>query len=250
MAGHSKFANIKHRKGAQDKKRASLFTKLGREIIVAAKLGGPDVGFNPRLRAAVAAAKAQSMPKDRIEYAIKRATSAADGDNYEEMRYEGYAPNGIALIIEALTDNRNRTASEVRSILGKSGGNLGESGAVSFMFNRVGLLQYPVDKASADEMFEAALEAGADNCESDDENHEITCEVESFNEVRDAMSAKYDDADVSKLGWVPTNTIEVDFETAEKIIRLIENLEDDDDVQNVYSNFSVSDEVAEKLAAE
>jgi len=249
MAGHSKYANIKHRKGAQDKKRANLFTKLAREIIVSAKLGMPDPAFNPRLRAAIAAARSQSMPRDRIEYAIKKATSTTDGENYDEMRYEGYAPGGIAVIIEALTDNKNRTASEVRTILSKAGGNLGETGSVNFMFNRVGLIQYPLDKASADEMFEGALEAGADNCESDGEIHEITCESDSFNEVRDALAEKYGDADVGRLAWKPTTPTEVTLDTAEKILRCIDNLEDNDDVQFVYTNFEVSDEVAEKLAA-
>ncbi len=240
MAGHSKFANIKHRKGAQDKKRANTFTKLAREIIVAAKSGQPDPAFNARLRGAIAAAKAQSMPKDRIEYAIKRATSAADGENYEEMRYEGYAPGGIAIIVEALTDNRNRTAAEVRSIFNKGGGTMGETGSVNFMFDRVGILQYPVDKASADDMFEAALEAGADNCESNDEIHEIICESDSFNDVREELAKIFGDADMGNLAWKPKDSIEVDAERAEKILNLIDRLEDDDDVQNVYANYDIA----------
>ena len=249
MAGHSKFANIKHRKGAQDKKRANLFTKLAREIIVSAKMGMPDPAFNPRLRAAIAAAKSQSMPKDKIENAIKKGSGSGEGENYDEIRYEGYGPGGTALIIDVLTDNKNRSASEVRAVLTKAGGNLGESGSVGFMFDRVGLIQYPKSIVSDDDMFEAALEAGADNCESDDEVHEITCASDLFNEVRDALVEKYEDPDVGRLSWKPKNTIEVDLETAQKIFKLIDNLEDLDDVQYVTSNFEVSDEVAEKLAS-
>jgi len=247
MAGHSKFANIKHRKGAQDKKRASQFTKAGREIIVAAKAGGGDPSFNPRLRLAISAARAVNMPKDRIEYAIKRATSGLDNDNYEEIRYEGYAPGGVALIIDALTDNRNRTAAEVRAMLNKAGGNLGESGSVSFMFDRVGVIQYPASAATVDAMFEAALEAGADDCESNEEFHEITCAADSLHEVREAMTGQFSDPEVCKLDWKPQNTIEVDLESAQKIMRLIDALEENDDVQAVAGNFDVSDEVAAQL---
>ena len=249
MAGHSKWANIKHRKGAQDKKRSNLFTKLCREIIVAAKSGQPDPAFNPRLRAAIAAAKSQSVPKDKIDYAIKKgAGELDDGENYEEMRYEGYAPGGVALIIDCLTDNKNRTAADVRSILSKGGGSLGESGSVAFMFERIGLIQYPHKAASEEAMFEAALEAGADNCESDNNVHEITINPDQLNEVREALAEKFDDPEVAKLDWKPMNTIEVDENQAEKIMNIIDTLEDHDDVQSVAANYDISDEVAEKLA--
>lgn len=249
MAGHSQFANIKHRKGAQDKKRAKMFTKAGREIIVAAKIGLPDPEYNPRLRAAILAARAINMPKDRIDGAIKKAIGATDADNYEEMRYEGYAPGGVAIIVEALTDNRNRTASDVRSAFTKAGGNMGAEGSVSFSFERVGIIQYPADKASADAMFEAALEAGADNCESGSSLHEITCQPNNLNEVRDALANKFGDAEVGRLGWVPKNTVAVDEATAANIIDFIETLEDNDDVQQVFANYSISEEIAQKLAA-
>jgi len=248
MAGHSQFANIKHRKGAQDKKRASMFTKAGREIIIAARLGGPDPEYNPRLRAAITAARAVNMPKDKIEYAIKKGSGQLGGDeNYEEIRYEAYAPGGIALIIEAATDNRNRTASEVRSTLTKGGGNLGETGSVGFMFDRIGLINYPADKAGAEEMFEAALEAGAADCVSDKNIHEITCENTSLAEVTEYLRKKFGDPEVSKLAWKPKNTIEIDFETAQKVLDLIDTLDEDDDVQSVYANYEISDEVAKKL---
>ena len=247
MAGHSKFANIKHRKGAQDKKRANLFTKLAREIIVATKMGAPDPAFNPRLRLAVATAKANSMPKDKIENAIKKGSSVGEGDDYEEVKYEAYAPGGIALIIETLTDNRNRSVAEVRSTITKSGGNFGESGSVSFMFDRVGLFQFKNEVASADDMFEVAIEAGADNCESDGEIHEITCEADSFNDVQQVLVDKFEDPELGRLSWRAQNLIEVDFETAQKIENLIEKLEDLDDVQYVCANHTYSDEVAAKL---
>lgn len=247
MAGHSKFANIKHRKGAQDKKRANMFTKAGREIIVAARLGGPDIEFNPRLRTAVAAARAINMPKDKIEYAIKRATNPTDGDNFDEMRYEGYGPGGVAVIVEALTDNRNRSAADLRAIFNKAGGNMGESGSVSFMFDRVGLMVYPADIASADDMFEAALEAGADNCESSDELHEITCEAESFNEVQTALAERFGDAQTARLSWKPQTTTPLDADGAQKILRMIDALEENDDVQHVTANYEISDDVAAEL---
>ncbi len=250
MAGHSKWANIKHRKGAQDKKRSNLFTKLAREIIISAKMGAPDPNFNPRLRAAIAAAKAQSMPRDKIEYSVKKgAGELGDGEDYEEIRYEGYGSGGIAIIIDCLTDNRNRTAADVRTLLNKGGGSLGENGSVSFMFDRIGLIQYPLDTASVDDMFEAALEAGADECESDEETHEITCDADSFNEVRDALVEKYGDPDVGRLSWKPQNSIEVDKDQAEKILNLIDKLEDCDDVQYVSANYDISDEVAAQLEA-
>jgi YebC/PmpR family DNA-binding regulatory protein len=247
MAGHSKFANIKHRKGAQDKKRANLFTKLAREIVVAAKMGQADPDFNPRLRLAISNAKSNSMPKDRIETAIKKATSPADGENYDEVRYEGYAPGGIALIIDTLTDNRNRSVAEVRSTLTKNGGTLGESGSVSFNFERIGLFKYKKETASDEEMLEAAIEAGADNCESYDEFHEITCDADAFNEVQQALADKFGDPDTGRLDWRANTPIDVDVDTAEKIENLIEKLEDLDDVQMVSSNHSFNDEVAEEL---
>ncbi len=256
MAGHSKFANIKHRKGAQDKKRANLFTKLAKEIVVAAKMGQPDPDFNPRLRLAIANAKSNSMPKANIENAIKKATSAGEGEDYEEVRYEGYAPGGIALIIDTLTDNRNRTVSEVRSTITKANGNLGESGSVSFMFDRIGVFKYAIDKASADEMFEAAIEAGAEDCTTEGEEqdtgevkefHVITCSAESFNEVQTVLGDRFGDPEQGNLDWRAQNYIEVDFETAQKIENLIEKIEDLDDVQSVSANHTYSDEVAEQL---
>jgi YebC/PmpR family DNA-binding regulatory protein len=248
MAGHSKFANIKHRKGAQDKKRANLFTKLAREIIVAAKMGAPDPAFNPRLRLAIANAKSNSMPKDKIENAIKRGSSVGEGDDYEEVRYEGYAPGGIAIIVEGLTDNRNRSVAEVRTAITKAGGNLGETGSVNFMFDRIGLFKYPKDTASDDEMFEAAIEAGAENCESFDDSHEVTCQADDFNEVQQTLVEKYGDPELGRLDWRAQNLVEVDFENAQKIENLIEKLEDLDDVQYVCANHTYSDEVAEQLA--
>lgn len=250
MAGHSKWANIKHRKGAQDKKRSNLFTKLGREIIVAAKSGQPDPAFNPRLRAAIAAAKAQSMPKDKIEYAIKKgAGELDDGESYEEIRYEGFGPGGIALIIECLTDNKNRTASDVRSILNKGGGNLGESGSVAFMFERIGLIQYPASTASADAIFEAALDAGADDCESDEDMHTITTAPDDLHAVLEPLSGKFGDPENARLDWKPSNTIALDAEQAEKILGLMDKLEDHDDVQHVAANYDIPEEVAAALAS-
>lgn len=249
MAGHSKWANIQHRKGAQDKKRAKLFSKLGREITVAAKLGGGDPDMNPRLRLAVATARGQSMPKDGIERAIQKGIGGGEGDNYDEIRYEGYGPGGVAIIVEALTDNKNRTASEVRSIFSKSGGNLGETGSVGFMFDRVGEIIYPLSKASVDEMFEAALEAGASNAESDEDSHVITCAPDDFSTVRDALEAKFGEPEKQGLAWYPNVNAEVGEEQAASVLRLIDALEDDDDVQTVTSNLDVSDEVMEKLMA-
>lgn len=247
MAGHSQFANIKHRKGAQDAKKAKLFTKLQREIAVAVKSGQPDPNFNARLRNAIIAARTNNMPKDRIEGTIKKATAGNEGDNFEEIRYEGYGSNGVAFIVEALTDNRNRTAGEVRSIFTKAGGSLGETGSVSFMFNHVGLIEYEAKKASADAMFEAALEAGADDVSSSDDWHVITCSTENFSVVRDALIAKFGDPTSAKLDWIPITTVELDFETAQKILKLVDNLEDNDDVQLVTGNYVIPDEIAEKL---
>ena len=236
MAGHSKFANIKHRKGAQDAKRAKLFTKLQKEITVAAKIGNPDPEFNPRLRNAIITAKSQNMPKDRIDGAIKRATSAADGDNFEEIRYEGYGPNGVAVIVEALTDNKNRTASSVRSVFSKSGGSLGETGSVNFMFDHLGVIEYAIDTASEDEMFEIAIEAGASDVESSEESYHISCELENFSEVRDGLIAKFGDPLSAQICWIAKDQIEIDDEAMEKVTKLIDNLEDDYDVQKVFTN--------------
>ncbi len=247
MAGHSKFKNIMYRKGAQDAKRAKVFAKLGKEISIAAR-GGEDPDFNPRLRLAIANAKAKNMPNDNIKRAVQRGVGG-DGDNYEEIRYEGYGPGGIAFIVEALSDNRNRTASEVRSTFSKHGGNLGETGSVNFMFDRVGQIVFPADAADADTMFEAALEAGASDCESDDDGHTITCDPDDFADVRDALAEKFSDPEDAGLVWKPQNTIEVDEDTASTLFKLIEVLEDNDDVQSVASNFEVSDEIMERLSA-
>ncbi len=248
MAGHSQFKNIMHRKGKQDKVRAQLFSKLGREITVAAKLGLPDPAFNPRLRAAILAAKAQSMPKDNIERAIKKA-SGGDAENYEEVRYEGYGPGGVAVIVEVLTDNRNRTASDVRSTFSKNGGNLAETGAVSFMFDRVGVVEFNAGVADADQMLEAAIEAGADDVISTQAAHEIYTTPDSLNEVSKALEAKFGEPRKTALLWKPQNTIAVDDEKGEQLFGLIETLEELDDVQNVYANFEVSDALVTRMSA-
>lgn len=248
MAGHSQFANIKHRKGAQDAKKAKIFTKLIREITVAAKSGQPDPNFNPRLRNALIEARTKNLPRDRIEAAIKKATSTAGGDNFDEIRYEGYAPGGIAIIAEALTDNRNRTASEVRSIFTKMGGALGETGSVGFMFDHVGMIQFDGKVASEEQMFEAAIEAGADEVESNAEIHVIITTPENFAATRDALITKFGDPLSAKLDWKAKNTIEVaDLESAQKLIKMIDLLEDCDDVQNVTGNYVFSEEVLAKL---
>ena len=246
MAGHSQFKNIMHRKGAQDKKRAKVFTKLAREITVAAKIS-EDVDSNPRLRAAIAAARAQNMPKDNIDRAIKKATGAGEGDNYEEVRYEGYGTAGVAVIVEALTDNRNRTASEVRAAFTKHGGNLGETGSVGFMFNRLGEIVYPADKADADEIFEAALEAGAANAESDDENHIIDTDLEELNAVREALTEKFGDPESAKMVFRATTEADITVEQAQSIMKLVDVLEDNDDVQNVWTNVNWTDEIVAGL---
>jgi len=248
MAGHSQFKNIMHRKGKQDKVRAQLFAKLGREITIAAKLGMPDPAFNPRLRAAIIAAKAQSMPKDNIERAIKKA-SGGDAETYEEIRYEGYGPGGVAVIVEVLTDNRNRAASDVRSTFTKNGGNLAETGAVSFMFDRVGVVEFDAGAASADQMLEAAIEAGADDVNSTATGHEIYTTPESLNGVSKALEAKFGEPRRSALLWKPQNTVPVDDEKGEQLFGLIETLEELDDVQNVYANFEVSDALVSKMSA-
>lgn len=237
MAGHSQFSNIKHRKEAQDSKKAKVFTKLRKEIIVSAKIGIPDAAFNPRLRAAISAARAKNMPKDRIDAAIKEASSPANTDNYDEMRYEGYAPGGFAIIVEALTDNRNRTASDVRAAFTKFGGSLGETGSVNFMFNHIGLIEFQKNVASEDEMLEAALEAGASDVETNDEMHHVICEIELFNEVREKLSAKFGEPENAHLSWQPQNMINVSGEQAQKLMKLIDILEDNDDVQHVFGNY-------------
>jgi len=242
MAGHSKFKNIMHRKGAQDKKRSAMFSKLSREITVAAKMGTPDPDMNPRLRAAVLAAKAQSMPKDNIQRAIDKS-AAGEGDNYEEVRYEGFGPGGVSLIVEALTDNRNRTATNVRTFFSKNGGNLGASGSVSHGFDRMGLIGYPVSAGSADQVLEAAIEAGADDVESDEEGHQIWTAQDSLHEVAKALESALGEPESTKLAWRPQTPVEVAGDDAGQLVKLIDALEEDDDVQTVWGNYEVSDEV-------
>ncbi|RJT24287.1 YebC/PmpR family DNA-binding transcriptional regulator [Chakrabartia godavariana] len=246
MAGHSKFKNIMHRKGAQDKKRSALFSKLSREITVAAKMGLPDPDANARLRAAVLAARAQSMPKDNIQRAIDKA-SGSDGDNYEEIRYEGYGPGGTAIIVEALTDNRNRTATNVRTAFSKNGGNLGTAGSVAHGFDRLGLIEYGAGAGDADKVFEAALEAGADDVESSEDGHSIWTSIENLHPVAKALEAALGDPEGVKLAWRPTITVAVSEDDAGKLLRMIDTLEEDDDVQTVWGNYDVSDEIMEKL---
>lgn len=248
MAGHSQFKNIMYRKGAQDKKRAKLFTRLIKEIAVAAK-SGSDPAANPRLRSAIAAAREANMPKDNIDRVLKKAEGGGDDSNYEDIRYEGYAPGGVAMIVEALTDNRNRTASEVRSAFSKHGGSLGETNSVSFMFDRVGQISYPADKADPDTMFEAALEAGAANVESGDDGHTVTCAPEDFSAVREALAERFGAPQEAELTWKPQNTVPVDEEQAQSIMKLLGVLEDIDDVQSVSANFEISDDVMRKLTA-
>ena len=249
MAGHSQFKNIMHRKGAQDAKRAKVFTKIIRELTVAAKTGQPDPATNPRLRAAVQAARENNMPKDTMERAIKRGAGGADDANYEEVRYEGYGPNSVAIIVEALTDNRNRTASEVRTAFNKHGGSLGETNSVSFMFDRIGAIHYKTDTATADAMFEAALDAGADNVESGEDGHDITCAPDDLGVVRDALEARFGTPASARLDWKPQTLVPVtDEQTAQTLMKLLEVLEDNDDVQRVQANFEIPDEVMERLA--
>ncbi|MDH7803743.1 MULTISPECIES: YebC/PmpR family DNA-binding transcriptional regulator [unclassified Rhizobium] len=248
MAGHSQFKNIMHRKGKQDSVRSKMFSKLAREITVAAKAGMPDPNMNARLRLAIQNAKAQSMPKDNIERAIKKA-SGADSENYDEVRYEGYGPGGVAVVVEALTDNRNRTASNVRSIFTKAGGALGETGSVSFSFDRVGEITYKIEVGDADKVMEAAIEAGADDVETTEDGHTIICGFEAMNDVSKALEGVLGEAESVKAIWKPQNTVPVDEEKAQSLMKLIDNLEDDDDVQNVYSNFEVSEEILAKLSA-
>jgi YebC/PmpR family DNA-binding regulatory protein len=249
MAGHSQFKNIMYRKGAQDKKRAKLFAKLGRELQVAAKEGGGDPDANPRLRSAIVAARGANMPKDNIERAIKKGTGDSDSGDFEEIRYEGFGPNGVALIVEVLTDNRNRTASEVRTAFSKNGGNLAETGAVSFMFDRIGEVRYPAEAASGDAMFEAALEAGAEDVVSSADGHEIACAAEDLHAVAGALSEKFGDPVSARLVWRPQSTIDIDEDNARTLINLLDALDDNDDVQNVSANFDISDETMERLTA-
>ncbi|MEM9878384.1 MAG: YebC/PmpR family DNA-binding transcriptional regulator [Pseudomonadota bacterium] len=248
MAGHSKFKNIMYRKGAQDAKRSKMFSKLAREVTVAAKMGGPYPDGNPRLRSAIAAARAQSMPKDNIERAIAKS-QGGDDENYEEMRYEGFGPGGVSLIVEALTDNRNRTASDVRTIFSKNGGNLGESGSVNYLFERVGEIIFPVDAGDADTVFEAALEAGAENVESDEDKHYIYTEMTALNDVTQELTTALGEPEGSKLIWKAGTEIDVDADQAGTLMKLLDALDDNDDVQNVYGNYNVPDDVMEALDA-
>ncbi len=249
MAGHSQFKNIMYRKGAQDKKRAKIFTKIIRELTTAARTGLPDPNSNPRLRAAVTAAKEANMPKDTVERAIRRGSGEEAGENYSEVRYEGYGPGGVAIIIEALTDNRNRTASDLRAAFTKAGGSLGESNSVSFMFDRLGEVIYPSKVATADAMFEAAVEAGADNVESGLEQHTITCATDDLNGVRDALEQRFGAAQSAKLVWRPKTSAPVAGDDADTLLKLLETLEDSDDVQSVYANFEMADDVLQRLSA-
>lgn len=248
MSGHSKWATTKHQKGIADAKRSKMFTKIQKIIAVAVKSGDANPDFNPKLRSAIILAKSENMPKDKIEAAIKRASSSNEAENYEEIRYEGYAPGSVALIVEALTDNKNRTASNVRSYFTKSGGALGESGSVSYMFDKVGIIGYEGSKANEDEIFDVALEAGADNVESSKEWHEIITDPTKFTAVRDKLMEKFGDPDEAEITWRPQNTVLVDdVEKAEKLLKLIDKLEDDDDVQKVIGNYEIPDEIREKI---
>jgi YebC/PmpR family DNA-binding regulatory protein len=248
MAGHSQFKNIMHRKGAQDAKRAKIFTKIIRDITVAAR-ANPDPDANPKLRAAMVEAREVNMPKDTVERAIKRGSGGEDGANYEDVRYEGYGPGGAAVIVEALTDNRNRTASDVRTLFSKHGGTLGETNSVSFMFERVGLIHYPGKAASPDAMFEAALEAGAGNVESSESGPDVTCAVDDFSAVSGALEKAFGAPERAGLTWRPLSTVSLAGEAAETLFKLLDALDENDDVRNVISNFEVSDEVLARLSA-
>ncbi|MCK1342239.1 MULTISPECIES: YebC/PmpR family DNA-binding transcriptional regulator [unclassified Bradyrhizobium] len=246
MAGHSQFKNIMHRKGRQDAQKSKLFGKLAREITVAAKLGTPDPNMNPRLRAAITAARQENMPKDNIERAVKKALGS-DSENYDEIRYEGYGPGGVAVIVEALTDNRNRAASDIRSFFAKSGGNLGETGSVSFMFDRTGIIEYDRSIGSDDAVLDAAIEAGADDVISSEGGHEIYASTEGYRDVAKALEAKFGEPRKAALIWKPQNTVAVDDETGEKLLKLMDLLNEHDDVQHVYANFEVSDALLAKM---
>ena len=242
MAGHSKFKNIMYRKGAQDAKRSRLFSKLAREITTAAKGGNSDPDFNPRLRAVIATAKTNSMPKDNIDRALKKA-EGGDADNYEEVRYEGFGPGGVSIIVETLTDNRNRTATDVRTAFAKNGGNVGSSGSVSHGFDRLGLISYSAGAKNADQVFEAALEAGADDVESSEDGHEIWTAPDLLHEVTRALEAALGPAAGAKLAWRPKETVQIDAGTVGQLLKMIDALEDSDDVQNVYGNYDIADDV-------
>lgn len=247
MAGHSQFKNIMHRKGRQDAARSKMFSKLAREITVAAKAGSPDPDMNPRLRLAIQNAKAESMPKDNIQRAVTKA-AGGEGENYEEVRYEGYGPGGVAVIVEALTDNRNRTAANVRACFTKAGGALGETGSVSFMWDRVGEIIYPASAGDDDTIMEAAIEAGADDVESNEEAHVILCSFEGLGEVSATLGKTLGDANSVKAIWKPQTSIPVDEDRANSLLKLIGNLEEEDDVQNVYANFDVDEATMQKLS--
>ena len=249
MAGHSHSKNIMHRKGAQDARKARQFAKLIREIGVSARTGLPDPASNPRLRAACAAARQANMPRDTIERAIKNATATAGGADYAEVRYEGYGPAGVAVIVEALTDNRNRTASDVRAAFSKYGGSLGETNSVSFMFQRVGVIRYPLGHATADEMLEAAIEAGADEAEVTEDGHEVMCGVEAFFSVRDSLEARFGEPAEAALEWRPGTTVALDEARAAPVLKLMDALDDNDDVQNVYANYDIPETVLQRLAS-
>ena len=246
MAGHSQFKNIMHRKGAQDKKRAKIFTRLIRELTVAAKAGA-DPDSNPRLRTAIAAARAANMPKDKIDRVLKKATGGGEETNYEEIRYEGYGPGGVAIIVDALTDNRNRTASEVRAAFSKYGGNLGETNSVGFMFDRIGLISYPKDLVSSEAAFEAAVESGASDVEATQSSYEFICSPEEFNNVREYLEDEYGQPESAGLSWKPQSTVELSADQASTLLKLLDVLDDNDDVQSTAANFEISDEVLEKL---
>jgi len=250
MSGHSQFKNIMHRKGAQDSIRAKAFSKLGREITVAAKTGGGDINYNSRLRLAVAAAKAQNMPKDNIERAIKKGTVGEDGANYEEIRYEGIGPHGVAIIVQALTDNRSRTAPSIRAIFNKKGGTLGETNSVSFNFERIGYIEFPLNVATPDAMFEAGLDAGANDVITDDECHQIITEPNDLMAVREALEKKFGTPAAARLDYRPLNTVALNLDAAKSVMDLIDALNEDDDVQRVYANYDIPDDVMAKLNAE
>jgi YebC/PmpR family DNA-binding regulatory protein len=250
MAGHSQFKNIMHRKGAQDAKRGKVFTKLIRELTISAKMGLPDPAANPRLRAAMLAAREANMPKDTIERAVKRGAGGTDVENFEEVRYEGYGPASVAIIVDALTDNRNRTASEVRAAFAKSGGSLGETNSVSFLFDRAGAIRYPASVADAEAMFEAALDSGADNVESTADGHDITCQPEDLNRVREALESRFGPPASARLDWRPQMTVPVtDEQAVHALLKLLEILEDNDDVQRVQANFDIAAELIERVSA-
>lgn len=250
MAGHSKFKNIMYRKGAQDQKRAHLFAKLAREVTVAAKMGGGDPASNPRLRAAIAAAKSSRMPKDNIERAIQKGVGGGEGADYEEIRYEGYGPGGVAVIVDVLTDNRNRSASDIRVAFSKAGGNLGETGSVAFMFEQVGEIAYPADAADPEEMFEAAVEAGGEDVSSSEDGHEVICASDDLHQVAGALEERFGEPRSTRLVWKPKTLVPVDADQAESVLKFMDVLDDNDDVQNVYANFDIPEEVMEQMAAE